>query len=520
MNQFKNDLVADGWKVILHEFPSTTKDTTLKNWVIDEYNQPNANVKSLLIIGHFAIPYSGNFAPDGHAERIGAQPADVYYADIDGYWTDNTVTTNNTGQIYTSNMPGDGRWDPSTIPSPVELQVGRIDMRSMTGFALSEVDLLKQYLNKNHAYRFKTINPARRALLNIHLDSTLPPTSAVAWRSFAPMLGSGNIAMINTAGCAGNGSCHTFMDSLQMHSYIWTYMAGGGSDTSCADPVMTSSQCINQTMNTVFMQLYGSYFVEWAKGGITGTTNHLLRAPLANAGMPLATCWTGGGPRWYFQHMGLGESIGFSTMQSQNNTDIYNPGGNQLLGGVHMALMGDPSLRLHMVYPVTNLTATQVETSVQLNWTASADTDIIGYHVYRADSMSGTFIKLNSSLIVATTYTDSMPSLMNDNVYMVRAVKLETVPSGSYQNMSEGIFITKTVDTTFTFSGNGPWSTAANWDNNLKPPTTLPAGFTIIIDPMLGGQCLLDLTQHISTGANFILVPGAFFLVSVELFLH
>ncbi|MBK8698519.1 MAG: hypothetical protein IPN29_02840 [Saprospiraceae bacterium] len=516
----RNDLIADGWKVIQREFPATTKDTTLKHWVTDEYSKPGAAVKSLLIIGHFAIPYSGNFAPDGHTERVGAQPADVFYADVDGMWTDFSVTTNNTGQIYTPNVPNDGYWDPSTIPSPAELQVGRIDMRSMTGFPLSEVDLLRQYLNKNHAYRFKTINPDRKGLLNIHLDNSLPSTSAVAWRSFAPMLGSDHIAMINTAGCTANSSCAVFMDSLQAHSYLWTYMAGGGSDTSCADPVLTSSQCINQPMNTVFMQLYGSYFVEWAKGGITGTTNHLLRAPLANSGMPLATCWTGGNPRWYFQHMGLGESIGFSTLQSQNNKGIYNTGSNQLMGGVHMALMGDPSLRLHMVHPVTNLLAAQAGTSVQLNWTASADNDIVGYHVYRADSMSGTFTKLNSALIVQTSYTDTMPTLTNDNVYMVRAVKHEIVPSGTYFNMSSGNFISKSLETTFTFSGNGSWSTAGNWENNLKPPAMLPAGFTIIIDPVPGGQCVLDVVQHIAGGAEIHVVPGASFLIELELDIH
>lgn len=166
---------------------------------------------------------------------------------------------------------------------------------------------------------------------------------------------------------------------------------GAGLIQACANPVMSSSHCINLDLNTVFMQLYGSYFVEWAKGGITGTTNHLLRAPLANAGMPLATCWTGGSPRWYFHHMGLGESIGFSNHAESNNTVIYDPGNNQLLGGVHMALMGDPSLRLHMVYPVTQLTATQNETMIQLSWTASADTAIIGYNVYQADSLSGIF---------------------------------------------------------------------------------------------------------------------------------
>ena len=184
IDQLTKDLVGDGWKVIQKNFDPTTKDTAVKNWVISEYNKPGANVRSLLLIGHFAIPYSGNFAPDGHAERMGAQPADVYYADIDGAWTDNTVTTTTTGTIYTPNLPGDGRWDQSTIPSPVELQVGRIDMYNMTGFALSEADLIKQYLNKNHAYRHKIINPARRAFINTVLDNSLFSTSAVAWRSF------------------------------------------------------------------------------------------------------------------------------------------------------------------------------------------------------------------------------------------------------------------------------------------------------------------------------------------------
>lgn len=520
LDQLKADLIGDGWRVVRQDFAASTADTILKDWVESNYTLPGANVTALLIIGHFAIPYSGNFAPDGHAERVGAQPADVFFADMDGAWTDSIVDTNNSGNIYTPNDPNDGRWDQSTIPSSAELQVGRIDLHTMSGFPLSEIELTRQYLVKNHNYRYKIINPARRALLNTHLDNSIPQTSAVAWRSFAPMFGNSHIAAINTNGCSGNGTCHVFIDSLQARSYLWTYMAGGGTDTSCAYPVMTSSQCINLNLNTVFMQLYGSYFVEWAKGGLPGTVNHLLRAPLANAGMPLATCWTGGNPRWYFHHMGLGETIGFSTMQSQNNTGLYDPGSYSLLGGVHMALMGDPTLRLHAVYPVTQLSATQYGVMIQLTWTASADTDILGYNVYQADSLSGLFVKLNPSILTSTNFTDSIPSLSPGNVFMVRAVKSETSPSGTYQNMSEGIFVTKALTTTFTFSGNGNWSNAAQWTNNLKPPSVLPSGFSIVINPVAGGTCFLDMTQHISTGANFILVPGATFIMDNDLFLH
>ena len=268
------------------------------------------------------------------------------------------------------------------------------------------------------------------------------------------------------------------------------------------------------------MQLYGSYFVEWAKGGVTNTPNHLLRAPLANAGMPLTTCWTGGSPRWYFHHMGLGETIGFSVQQSQNNTGIYDPGNNNLLGGVHMVLMGDPSLRLHMVYPVSNLSAMQVSASVLLNWTASADNNIIGYNIYRADTIRGDFMKLNSSLITTTGFTDTIPSITSNNVYMVRAVKSEISASGSYQNMSEGIFISKMIDPVFVFTGNGNWSNAANWKNNLYPPVTLKAGYTIIIDNIPGGQCILDVVQIIAPGAAVLVNSGKQLLIPGELIIQ
>lgn len=438
LQQLTSDLVGDGWKVVIQDFPENAADVSVKNWVTSQYNLPGANVRALFIIGHMAIPYAGNYAPDGHAERIGAQPADVFYADIDGNWTDTTVTTMNTGTIYTPNVPGDGKWDQSAIPSSAELQVGRIDMYNMTAAPLIEIDLIKQYLNKNHAFRHKINNPARKALLNPHLDSSLPATSAVGWRSFSPMVGFGNIDVVNTNGCGAN--CNAFIDALENNSYLWTYMAGGGTDTSCAGSVFTSDYCFTRTLNTVFMQLYGSYFVEWAKGGLP-VPNNLLRAPLTNSGLPLATCWTGGSPRWYFHPMGMGETIGFTTKLSQNNTTVYDPGNNQNLGGIHMALMGDPSLRLHMVYPVSNLTISAVQNSLQLNWSASNDSNIAGYNIYRSNSISGDFIRLNTNPVTVQTFTDSSPSLTTTNLYMVRAIKLETTPSGSYYNMSTGVFI-------------------------------------------------------------------------------
>ena len=50
--------------------------------------------------------------------------------------------------------------------------------------------------------------------------------------------------------------------------------------------------------------------------------------------------------------------------------------------------------------------------------------------------------------------------------------------------------------------------TLPNWSNNLVPPSTLPAGAEIIIDPPLEGECILDKAQVISAGAKLTVMPN------------
>jgi PKD domain len=64
------------------------------------------------------------------------------------------------------------------------------------------------------------------------------------------------------------------------------------------------------------------------------------------------------------------------------------------------------------------------------------------------------------------------------------------------------------VNVIFTFTGNGNWSNAANWAGNAVPPLTLPATNTIIINPVAGGQCVLDVSQQVAAGSTFIVNSG------------
>jgi len=79
---------------------------------------------------------------------------------------------------------------------------------------------------------------------------------------------------------------------------------------------------------------------------------------------------------------------------------------------------------------------------------------------------------------------------------------------------------TPTGNTTYRFTGNGKWDISANWENGLVPPTVLPAGSSIIIDPVINGKCQLNKTQIISTGANFTVVQGKIFEAPGTLLQH
>jgi hypothetical protein len=61
---------------------------------------------------------------------------------------------------------------------------------------------------------------------------------------------------------------------------------------------------------------------------------------------------------------------------------------------------------------------------------------------------------------------------------------------------------------TYRFIGNGNWSNVANWENQIVPPAILPQNGIIIIDNVLGGQCLLDITQRITALGNIIINSG------------
>src|SRR6187549_1810958 len=124
IERLQSDLNGDGWKVITINASRTASVTTVKAAIVEAYNVDKPNTKAVFLLGHVPVPYSGNINPDGHPDHLGAWPADVYYADMNGTWTDNSVNTEAATDPRNHNLSQDGKFDQSLLPSDVELQIG------------------------------------------------------------------------------------------------------------------------------------------------------------------------------------------------------------------------------------------------------------------------------------------------------------------------------------------------------------------------------------------------------------
>ena len=424
--RLQQDLVGDGWTVIRHDVNRADRVQSVKSLIKADYDADPANTTAVFLFGRVPVPYSGDIYPDGHTNHRGAWPADVYYGEMTGSWTDNSVTSTNAERTRTWNVPGDGKFDQSIIPAEVKLQVGRVDLADMTCYsiispALYEKDLLRRYLNKDHNFRHRIITVARCGFLTDNLSSTdSDPVGGSGWRNLSAFFGANNIT---------EGAFGTFFPTLATQSYLWSYGSGGGQYYTC-NGVGSSDDFASNDAKVVFTMLMGSKFGDW------DTESNILRAPLGSKTYTL-TCSYSGAPHSLYHHMGLGETIGYSIKLTQNNV----PNGLYVATGgtrqVHIALMGDPSLRLHPVIPPSGLVVSGTG-SLTLNWSASTDSNLQGYHVYRSTSSTGPFARLTSSPVTATSFVDAPPS--GTHTYMVRAVKLEQSGSGTYYNPSQGIF--------------------------------------------------------------------------------
>lgn len=491
IGQLEKNLVADGWTVLRHDVPRETvapnnnlstswaariaEQQAMRAIVQADYNTAPGSDWALFILGRIPVPYTGSMAFDGHGDHGGAWSTDSYYSDVDGVWTDSSVNTGTSGladpRCY--NLPGDGKFDPYVLPSNVELQCGRVDLSNMAGVptGMSEVELLRQYLVRNHNFRSVQApyeNVARRGIV----DDNFNAYAASGWSSGIGFFGR------NT----GQMDAADWFATLSTTPMLFAYGSGGGSFTSANGVGNSVADFAKTDSKAVFTQLFGSYF------GDFDSANNFMRCPLAGTAnsLGLACVWSADSfvpiPLY---HMALGDPIGYCVRKATNSRNWQ----GTVNGYTCAELMGDPTLRLHSIAPPAKVIATSTAGGITLNWLASPDSTLSGYHVYRSTSTTGPFIRLTGapangtnptgSCLSAGTlvYTDADPGLASgmDYTYLVKAVRMEVSASGTYANQSLGEAVTIThlalnpipsAPTRLSVSRTGTTTCVLVWEDN------------------------------------------------------
>lgn len=494
MDTLRDDLEAEGWLVKRRYVPraetfDSAKVMTVRNLIKEEHKADP--LAAIILVGRVPVPYSGNTAPDGHRpDHYGAWPADGIYGDVNGVYNDRTVDNRNTQRPANANIPGDGKYDPSIFTTPVEVPVGRIDFFNMPVYSATETDLLKRYFQKNHAFRSNAWTIRSGGIIDDNFGTYGEVFAASAWRSFVVFGG-------DTTVRAGD----FFGDLAGPTTYQFGYGCGGGTNTS-AGGVGTSDDFAAKPAHAVFSLLFGSYFGDW------DTQNNFMRASVASDPRILVCGWSGR-PHWYLHHMAMGETIGYGLRISQNNQTIVNStlgnyvpnvvyssqgAGVASIGdrGIHIALMGDPTLRSEMI-PVPQV-ASAVATAeypnkVNITWTPPTGS-VDGYMVYRAVGPTSRFQRLTPAPITSTTYQDSLRHEGAVRYRIVCASLRSTPASGTYFDMGRGI------ETSVTTTGVDDDASSPAYITIAPNPTHQGAVMTVAVT----GVTPIDVTVHDMTG--------------------
>ncbi len=451
LEQLRRDLIGDGWTPVQHRVPRHDYNAWARQAINRDYRDHLRRIKGLILreqaaapdetravflIGHVTIPYSGVATEDGHFEMAGAWPADAWYGDVDGEWSDTVMnTTTNLTNPIRRNVPGDGKFDPATfreyITTPggahgVELAVGRIDFARLPAFKRrGEADLLRDYLRKAHRYRHR----------QLRFGDDLRAGSFF-YTPFSPV---GRSLNLNALLLASRGpGLHRLSHGdafLTGAPYLWALQGGyGGHDTlhnsrqAAADqgivPVTTAALAAGEiTPRVAFYVLKGSYFGDW-----NNYQDDLLKALLALPDSGLAAFWTYD-TVWRFEPLGVGAPLGEGFVRTAR-------------GGASTRTtfqLGDPTLRTILTAPPGAAAAHRSGRAVELTWGASPDADA-GYFVLRTTrGWDGPFELLNPQPVTGTRYTDaSAPA--GRLVYQVRAAQRVVTGSGVFTNLSQAAF--------------------------------------------------------------------------------
>lgn len=372
LDEYISVLNTEGWNVITRQVPRVEgfnpKSVLSNREMIKAIWKETPNLTTVLILGRVAVPYSGNIAPDGHGDNNGlphkgAYPTDAFYADMDTRdWTDTSASNTKSAFTRQHNVVNDGKWDQSFIPDKVELAIGRVDFYSLTFFEESETELINRYLTKNIDYRTGKLKADNDAILYDGFDGRQAGYAADGWNNLTALYGRDNVKEMRVR------------EELPVNSYEMVYANAEGAFDNLSDAIY-AIDVARYAYKGIHNMIFGSYNVDW------DSPDNLLRSLIASEPMGLTAVWATR-PFWTYYKLGIGETFGQALVSTQNNRFEYDYPSISYKGGVHIALVGDPTLKLINELPINTASFLYEDANATgIIFRLKDDATIIGYQL-------------------------------------------------------------------------------------------------------------------------------------------
>lgn len=434
LEQANNAWIADGWrtKIILtprhldrnSHVENHANVLSLKRRLKDIHENSQNQLKSIVLIGHVPVPYSGRMNPDGHFFR--PWEADLFYGDLvdDEKWTDRE---SDSPTQPSPRIPADGVMDPIKYPTPIEASVGRIDFANLDAFRQSEADLVAQYLKKSIRYRQNKLKfPRKSAGFSTFPHQSLSDSTYLSLtRNAGPIVGDSLASIFETNFLKIRDP---YLFGVQLGAGDYDTISNGNEAHSVKSKDLARDPDFHRT---AFMVLDGSYFGNW------NTQNNFLRASLCVENGGLASMW-GRHLMVRLYWLGAGLSIGESVINNVNSLN-YLDGNAGFAANIYIQLMGDPTLTLFPQPPLISFKATKTPQGTLLEWSkADADPSPVFVEV-STTGIDGVFQPVSQEPIPENQIL--LPQAQSpQTIYRARRVVMIQTGSGLWTCLSHGLF--------------------------------------------------------------------------------
>lgn len=174
----------------------------------------------------------------------------------------------------------------------------------------------------------------------------------------------------------------------------------------------------------------------------------------------------------------------------------------------------------------TSNVAFNVSGSVKWQWASTASLGLTTVGNFDVVSQSGTVnFPSTGTWYVYEQNVGAGSSLTSVNGnFSANGSSINVTSTSMTFNLPPGTFIILTdrqvpaAVTSYTFTGNGNWSNAANWAGGMVPPLPILSGVTVTINPPADGEAVIDVPVSFRNGAILIVAPGKKLRINGNLF--